>query len=323
MSERPPRNRTPGLGGAGPVGGVEGVVLLLVVGTDHREPQLRHVLAKLRGRPRTPRRSPSRAPSARRAPRPRRRDRTRRARAARREHIVGRDRRRDRTASRSMPLPSSVSFFRDTPRPRQRLDVFRVLHQLRVREEPGDPLDAVHRRPPGERIVRLRVQAVHGVDDDRHTRDARRDPSVDTGLRVVRVHDRRPQPAEHRDELADRLHVLARARTIGSRAAAECDGCRAARAPRRTGPGAETPTTSKPAAANASSCGPSNSSRLMSVVVTCATSGRRVVTFPPARSERGSSPAGTSLRAPCRRPACARRTACRRSPGSANRGADR
>ena len=37
--------------------------------------------------------------------------------------------------------------------------------------------------------------------------------------------------------------------------------------------GAETPTTSYPAASNACSCGPSRSSRLMSVVVTCATSG--------------------------------------------------
>ena len=40
------------------------------------------------------------------------------------------------------------------------------------------------------------------------------------------------------------------------------------------GPGALTPITSYPASENADSCGPSSSSRLMSVVVTCTSRGR-------------------------------------------------
>ena len=150
-----------------------------------------HVLARAGGPPRRPRRSPSPAPGGRRARPRRRRVRTRRARRAPR----ARRRRRpspDRSGARSMPLPSSVSLRRGHAEARQRLEVLGVLHELGVRAELARRARSQYtaaRR--GQRILALRVQAVHRVHDHRHAREPRRDPAVEAGLRVVGVHDRR------------------------------------------------------------------------------------------------------------------------------------
>jgi hypothetical protein len=50
---------------------------------------------------------------------------------------------------------------------------------------------------------------VDGVDDDRDARDLRRDASVQTRLRVVRMHDVGPERAEATDELDECARVFA------------------------------------------------------------------------------------------------------------------
>ena len=113
-------------------------------------------------------------------------------------------------------MPSSVSLLRATPRPAKRLEVFGVLHELGLAEQPGQSFDRVHQRALGERILALRVQAVHGVHHHRNARDPRRDAAVQPRLRVVRVHDRGPEPAEDRDQLGQRPRVLRRRERAGA-----------------------------------------------------------------------------------------------------------
>jgi hypothetical protein len=94
-------------------------------------------------------------------------------------------------------------------------DIFGVLHELGVGAQPCDPFHSVDHGAPGEAVVGLRVEAVHGVDDDRHSSDPRRDPTVESGLRIVGVDDRGPQATEHRDQLAQRLRIFERGKRPG------------------------------------------------------------------------------------------------------------
>ena len=91
---------------------------------------------------------------------------------------------------------------------RQRLEVFGVLHELGVRAEGSDPFEAVDGRALRQRVVGLRVEAVHGVDDHGHPRRARREPAVHARLRIVRVHDVGAQVPEVAVELLARERVV-------------------------------------------------------------------------------------------------------------------
>ena len=142
---------------------------------------VRHALAQLAAPLRTPRRSPSRARAGRRARPRRRRARSAPSSARAASSVVGRRRSPGSKRVRSMPLPSSVQLAPGHAEAGERLEVFGVLHELGVRAERRRARSSPYTTARfGERVVRLRVEAVHGVDDRPGTRgDARRDPPVD------------------------------------------------------------------------------------------------------------------------------------------------
>ena len=126
-----------------------------------------------------------------------------------------------------------------------------------------------------QRVFGKRVQPVHRVDDDRDTSDAaprrvRTAPASGCacGRSPGAIHETRATSSTSARGVLERRHAP---RRVPQRDVAHAAGARA----RSTyGPGADAPTTSNPRHASCSSCGPSSSSRLMSVVVTCTTSGR-------------------------------------------------
>ncbi len=97
----------------------------------------------------------------------------------------------------------------------QELDVLDVLDQLDVGPARGERLERVHDRTAGQWIVRRRVQAVDGVDDDRHAGEATDDPPVQPGLRVVRVQHRRSLAAQDPPQLARRAEIGPRVPAAG------------------------------------------------------------------------------------------------------------
>ena len=126
-----------------------------------------------------------------------------------------RRRRRGIERARSMPLPSRWSFSARNAEPLEHRDVLDVLDELGLRALGRDPLEPVHDRAAGPAVVGLRVETVHGVDHHGHAGEPRREPSVDTGLRVVRVHDVGPQPREHARQLAERGEIAERGHRPG------------------------------------------------------------------------------------------------------------
>ena len=158
------------------------------------------------------------------------------------------------------------------PQPAEGRQVLRVLQQLGVGARGGEPLEAVDDGPLRPGVLGQGVEPVHRVDDHGDPGQPGGQPTVDARLRVVGVDDGRPEPPEQPDQLDQRPGVLGRGHRAGG--VGERHVLDAPPRQRSTyGPGADAPTTWYPAAAMASSCGPSSSSRLMSVVVTCTTVG--------------------------------------------------
>ena len=261
--------------GAGAVVGAERVALLVVGVADDREAQPRHVRVEQAEPLRRPRGSPSPARGAQPARPPRRRARcapssARAARASSTGIVAGSNRRQIDAVAEQRELAPRNPKAASVSRSSGFCTSSACAHSSATRS-----IEYTTARRP-QRILALCVQAVHGVHDHRHAGEPGRDPAVEARLRVVRVHDRGPEPAEDRDELGHRARVVHAARTIASSVVERHVTDAAGLERLDVGPGRRHAHHFETAAANASSCGPSSNSRLMSVVVTCTTSGDRL-----------------------------------------------
>ena len=95
-----------------------------------------------------------------------------------------------------------VQLARRNTEPFEHRQVFGVLQELRIRARRGYPLEAVDDRALGDRVVRNCVEPVHRVDDDRNAGRTCGETAIDTGLRIVRVNDRRLRAPKDGVELA-------------------------------------------------------------------------------------------------------------------------
>jgi hypothetical protein len=92
----------------------------------------------------------------------------------------------------------------------QHVDVLHVLEELRVRARGGHAFERVEDHPLRERVLGEHVQPVDGVHDGGDACHPRGQPPVEAGLRVVRVHEVRCQPAEEPAQLEQGLDVRTR-----------------------------------------------------------------------------------------------------------------
>ena len=81
-------------------------------------------------------------------------------------------------------------------------------HELGLRASGREALQPVDECSLRQWVMREGIQAVRRVDDSRDGGNAGREPSVDPGLRVMRVDDRGTEPAEHSGELDERPNVV-------------------------------------------------------------------------------------------------------------------
>ncbi len=70
--------------------------------------------------------------------------------------------------------------------------------------------ERVDDRPLAQAVVGQGIEAVDGVDDGGDAGHTGCDPAVDARLRVVRVHEIRAPPLEHRSQLAERGRIVQR-----------------------------------------------------------------------------------------------------------------
>ena len=283
----------------------QAVGLVDFVGPDRRRSRTFGTRGAQHARPlRTPRGTPSRGPAGRRHRRRRRRGRPHRA------------------PARAVRTSSSVDARRVEP---PEIDAVAEDREPRLAERPAGaapedlPRSAAARRREhaaatrsspyttarfAARVLGERVEPVHRVDDDRDT-SARVPRRVRTarasGCGCARSPGRNSRNTRTSSTSARR--VLERRHAPRSRAAARRGGRRAPRAPRRTDRAPTRRRRRTRAHPAARSCGPSSSSRLMSVVVTWTTTRpRRAVTWLPPRSGAGSRRRrSVVLETPCRR----------------------
>ncbi len=97
----------------------------------------------------------------------------------------------------------------------ERLQIFLVLHELRLRAHARGAFRAVNESPFRQGTVGLGVQAVHGVHDHGDACRSRRDAAVEPRLRIVGVHDRRPELPQQLHELEQRSCVACRCECTG------------------------------------------------------------------------------------------------------------